>query len=232
MNQDIPWKRFSIEAIVIVFSILLAFAIDAGWQYRLENKTTQSNIEALKADSQRNLSQLDRTINRVERTLQSNISLKNYMLNPETVTQAELIDAFGRFTGITQFYADTKTIDQLVYSGEMGLLNNQIQNAISVFNSRLQLAKDIEQVALDIRHNSVIPAGIIAGWLGTALHLLQFREEDGLKPKYPVDFSSLQDNKEFEQILFLHMVVQSQYLSRFLSLRESLKDLIDTLEDT
>jgi len=33
MNQDIPWKRFSIEAIVIVFSILLAFAIDAGWQY-------------------------------------------------------------------------------------------------------------------------------------------------------------------------------------------------------
>ena len=35
-SHDIPWKRIAVEGVAIVISILLAFAIDAGWEERRE----------------------------------------------------------------------------------------------------------------------------------------------------------------------------------------------------
>lgn len=60
MKQEIPWNRFAVEAIVIVASILLAFAIDAWWnrfqeqEYRVEllsriESALTENVELLEA---------------------------------------------------------------------------------------------------------------------------------------------------------------------------------------
>jgi hypothetical protein len=48
--QKIPWKRLSVEAAAIVGSILLAFAIDAWWEDRIERQAEQWLLERLRAD--------------------------------------------------------------------------------------------------------------------------------------------------------------------------------------
>ncbi len=49
-TKDIAWKRLSIEAVAIVGSILLAFAIDAWWEERGERKSEIVLLERLRAD--------------------------------------------------------------------------------------------------------------------------------------------------------------------------------------
>ena len=49
-SQKFPWKRLSVEAAVIVGSILLAFAIDAGWEERRERQAEIMLFERLRAD--------------------------------------------------------------------------------------------------------------------------------------------------------------------------------------
>jgi hypothetical protein len=49
-TQKIPWKRLAVEAVAIVGSILLAFAIDAWWQDREDGQTEQLLLKRLKAD--------------------------------------------------------------------------------------------------------------------------------------------------------------------------------------
>lgn len=46
----IAWKRFAIEAPVIIISILLAFAIDAGWEEQKEREAEVVLLERLRAD--------------------------------------------------------------------------------------------------------------------------------------------------------------------------------------
>jgi hypothetical protein len=49
-TPSIAWKRFAIEAPVIVISILLAFAIDAWWGERNDRKAESLLLERLQAD--------------------------------------------------------------------------------------------------------------------------------------------------------------------------------------
>ena len=49
-NEKIPWKRLAIEAVAIVASILLAFAIDAWWDDRKERVLEQEALHDLRAE--------------------------------------------------------------------------------------------------------------------------------------------------------------------------------------
>ena len=46
-SRLIPWKRIGVEAAAIVASILLAFAIDAWWDGRIEHGRTSDQLRSL-----------------------------------------------------------------------------------------------------------------------------------------------------------------------------------------
>ena len=50
VSQTLPWKRLFAEAVAIVLSILLAFAIDAWWNDRSDRHAEQLLLQRLKAD--------------------------------------------------------------------------------------------------------------------------------------------------------------------------------------
>jgi len=45
--QYVPWLRIGAESVAIIGSILLAFAIDAAWDSRLERAEEQAYLAAL-----------------------------------------------------------------------------------------------------------------------------------------------------------------------------------------
>ena len=61
VNENIPWKRLSVEAAAIVVSILLAFAIDAWWDNRQERVHEQDALLGLRAEYQNHLDEISRT---------------------------------------------------------------------------------------------------------------------------------------------------------------------------
>ena len=62
MTKQIPWLRVSVEGVVIVLSILLAFGIDAWWDGVQERTAEQSVLRGLVIDFEANLEALKSTI--------------------------------------------------------------------------------------------------------------------------------------------------------------------------
>ena len=61
-HQVIPWKRIAVQATAIVISILLAFAIDAGWVESQERELEHRTLEALRSDLEATNEELDRLL--------------------------------------------------------------------------------------------------------------------------------------------------------------------------
>ena len=57
-RRNVPWTTVAVEAIAIVVSILLAFAIDAWWTERNERENEQSALLALRSDLEASREQL------------------------------------------------------------------------------------------------------------------------------------------------------------------------------
>jgi hypothetical protein len=53
MSKEIPWGRVTVEGVVIVLSILLAFAIEAGWDARQASAGQKAFAEALAVEARR-----------------------------------------------------------------------------------------------------------------------------------------------------------------------------------
>jgi hypothetical protein len=66
-NENIPWKRLSVEATAIVGSILLAFAIDAWWDDFQQRKQTHTLLTDLEAVFAENVSLIDENIELVNK---------------------------------------------------------------------------------------------------------------------------------------------------------------------
>lgn len=60
MQAPPPWRRWIAEGLLIVVSILLAFAIDAAWEAREEGRQREALIEALRSDLEIAASALER----------------------------------------------------------------------------------------------------------------------------------------------------------------------------
>ena len=60
------WSRLVVEGLVIVGSILLAFAIDAGWDAHRQRADEQAVLASLEAEFVSNLETLERIIGRHE----------------------------------------------------------------------------------------------------------------------------------------------------------------------
>lgn len=58
-TRKVPWKRISVEAVAIVGSILLAFAIDAWWDERQVAAAQRAQMRALLEEFKEARSQLE-----------------------------------------------------------------------------------------------------------------------------------------------------------------------------
>lgn len=69
--QDLPWKKIFVEAVTIVGSILLAFAIDAWWQDRQIRVEEQEILSGLHTEFMANQNVLSRNLAWNARNIQS-----------------------------------------------------------------------------------------------------------------------------------------------------------------
>jgi len=83
-REPLSWKKVIIEAGAIVASILLAFAIDAGWDARQERDAERAAIEALRLEMRANRENLAETIRYNDEARASVIAYLH--LSPQQIT--------------------------------------------------------------------------------------------------------------------------------------------------
>ena len=119
-------RRWAIEAVVIVLSILLAFAIDAWWDERQETVQTERMLQSMAEDFRSNLTEAREVIER-HRTRRELVTRLAGM--DDAQIRALPADSFGVYYAALydprSFDPATATIDALVGSGDLDLVEDE-----------------------------------------------------------------------------------------------------------
>jgi hypothetical protein len=173
VSQDIPWKRLSVEAAAIVASILLAFAIDAWWEERLERKEEAEQLVRLHAEFAVNVERLGQyqvrllggqqatqevyeLIQAARNSDQTNVEFSSLLLR-------KMIDA-------PTFEAHSPVLDGLIRTGRQVMLEDrQVIASLATWESQIRNYSELAQRTRQNMDLHLVPALSVRGDFGPAL---------------------------------------------------------------
>ncbi len=139
-EQNIPWKRLSVEAAAIVASILLAFAIDAWWDERNERIDEIEILQSLKVEFEANRDEAASVVLSHEMGVQSVARLMNLGEDEILALSVEEVERYLRyFANPRTFDAIRGSVDALTSSGKLGILQDrELREALTTFVNILE----------------------------------------------------------------------------------------------
>ena len=126
-NEEIPWKRISIEAAAIVGSILLAFAIDAWWEERHERIDETEQLARLHVEFLKNIERIDERVWESE-ILDACIEVFDLIeaAQRREVAEIEVLEStMRRVLTAPTFDADTPILNGLIRSGRLEIVEDE-----------------------------------------------------------------------------------------------------------
>ena len=229
-SRVIRWKTLSVEAVAIVVSILLAFAIDAWWAEKKESGVEHVALLALRSDFIASQEQMARVLLSLE-------SAQKDFARFQSATTAELIeinpDANRPFISALVknhiFDPVTATLDALANDGRLGLIGDaQLLTQLSNWRRRVD---NIDDISFELRAESVRVrramerhGGPFARWRRRPddLEILQWADGETM--------ANMQQDAEFMGAARSHQYALSVYLYELNKLAETLDSTIALID--
>lgn len=229
-SRIIPWKTITVEAVAIVLSILMAFAIDAWWAEKKERDVEQVALLALRGDFTASREQLARVLLSLE-------SARTDFARFQSVTDAELVevdpDAIRKFlTALTKnhtFDPVTATLDALVNDGRLGLISDahllmQLSNWRRGLDNMEDISFELRDESIRVRRAMERHGGPFIRWRRSIddLEVLQRADDETLaKLRRDVDFMGAARS---------HQYALSAYLYELRRLAENVDSIVMSLD--
>lgn len=157
-GSSIPWLRLSIEAVAIVASILIAFAIDAWWQGRLEQEEARQILVSLKDEFEGHREVLVEKEAGWIRRGNSMERLLHVLQSGETPPPAVMDTLLDDFSYPGTWDPGSGARDALIASGRLELIDNlELRNRLSAWQSRVDEVRDNEQGARNMILSTINP---------------------------------------------------------------------------
>ncbi|MEM1176126.1 MAG: hypothetical protein AAGA33_11425 [Pseudomonadota bacterium] len=119
--DSVPWARLLIEGGVIVFSILLAFAIDAWWDERQDREREVQQLARVSAELELNETSLTSKQTDLRRAFESAVVQQGWMgENPEPVAADEMTQIWNRILGIGTLSVPSRAINEYLAAASEG----------------------------------------------------------------------------------------------------------------
>ena len=159
-TEKLPWKRLVLEAMAIVASILLAFAIDAWWEERQDRKMERDDLERLHAEFVWNR---DRVNDNGFATRAAAASAAMSALIVAHLGQDGPLEIQNSQINVVRatptFDAVTPVLDGLVLSGRLDNIRNpEVLLAISYWQRHLKQVEETEIGARQFLVTQLVPA--------------------------------------------------------------------------
>ena len=227
--RPIPWETIAVEAVAIVLSILLAFAIDAWWTEKQESEVEHAALRALHSDFVASREQLEV----VHRSLEDG---RSNFARFQSATTDELIeidpDAIRWIlSGLVKnhtFDPLTATLDALANDGRLGLISDpQLLGHLSKWRRELD---NIEDISFELRAESVLVRRAMQKHGGPFFRWR--RSLDGLNvlPRASGQtLANLRQDKDFMGTARSHQYALSIYLVELQKLAETLDSTVELL---
>ena len=159
--KQIPWSRVFVEGAVIVASILLAFAIEAGWQSSRERQATREMLTAVQAELLANREGLVSATQKYrDNAAAAALLLTLTGPSPDQAAISAAAEPIGTLMKPDLLRLQDASIDMLIASGQLAQIGDaQLRGAIGDWRETLS---GLEATRLDARE----------AWLGRAWPLV------------------------------------------------------------
>lgn len=204
MNNRIPWGRVLLEGAVIVFSILLAFAIDAWWAGVGERKEEQLALAGLNTDFEGYLLDLAAIREKNERRVKSTRVLMSLAgPSPEHADGEFVQDHLGRVIVYRSIILPAGTLSSLLETDRLTLISDPaLRYELLAWTRILEVAQErnaylAEQSReLDAFLKPRYPMAEILRRSQVAIHNLSI-DDPTTVTSFPVDVAALLSDQEF-----------------------------------
>jgi hypothetical protein len=237
-NENIPWKRLSVEAAAIVASILLAFAIDAWWNERKERQFEQETLVGLEAEYEDHHGTIDGQIALHKQLLGAVGNLmKACQSGTYTASDMSLDDAVYGLTIPVTTDLGSGVRDSLITAGRIEVLSNrELRYALSEWDSVLDEVIDGQLFSLDLVRETFIP--LLAENGITVAH----GNHDKSRHPWPVSTRAISTFGDMQAQLFANstfcMLLDHRYasmnhtLDEYEDLMQAIADIQDLIRDS
>ena len=154
MKFEGKWQRLIGESLVIIVSILIAFAIDAGWDNYQENVTETAYLQNLLIEMREAREELRGDDERRRVILQAIESLQKEIQN-RTVPDATLMGWINRSMQDPAFFPPGAVFQDLLNAGNLQVIkSDELRFALNSYNQdhpRLRFVEENTQMLTDTR---------------------------------------------------------------------------------
>jgi len=159
-TSKIAWKRLSIEAVAIVASILLAFAIDAWWKDRVEVELEQRLLSALLVEFDQNAELLREARTFYEQRYMEALRILNYLEDGVTdLDQAEIGEDLRGLLISHSMHLESGSHDGLLASGELSLIRDEdLRNRLAAWPSYVKEWSEEQEMVFSYVRRELYPA--------------------------------------------------------------------------
>jgi hypothetical protein len=236
--QSIPWKRISVEAAAIVASILLAFAIDAWWDHRVEQEDLLEYLLAFEQELIESRKDIEVALVLSTGVLQTAdevfLVLSDSELSSLPGTFAETI---GNIYKIHSPDLNTGAYEDMVSSGNMRLIENQtLSDHIKQYMQSVSSVRYVNQVLWSSYYDLQVPFlkdyFVISdfGWesaeeIDNAAGLLSITP----KAPYSIHLDAVA-TQEFWNLLYSWKEAYSDQVRRLVAARENCDAVLESLQ--
>ncbi|MFT5452478.1 MAG: hypothetical protein ACI9N9_001970 [Enterobacterales bacterium] len=126
-NSTLPWRRTMLESVAIILSILLAFAIDAGWDKFKEGKQEKAFLESILSDFKETRSRIEESNTAHMKFIESSQQLLSFhgVDTPNIETEALEKILGSVFYDFNSLYLPSGSRDALFASGDIEIISNE-----------------------------------------------------------------------------------------------------------
>ena len=159
-SQKIPWNRIAVEAVAIVASILLAFAIDAGWQEYVEDQNEREVLIALLDDFETSKANIRDWREFHLAVQQSTTELLRAVTTEKTSFTTEETDRLLGDIGWwdSQAHFSTGALNSLVYGGELSIIEDDaLRRMLADWPSQIEHVTTTQNQDYDFFLNVLMP---------------------------------------------------------------------------
>jgi hypothetical protein len=122
----LAWRDAVRDIILIVVSILIAFALDAWWDNQLDRQRERAHLETLLAEFRANHERLDSYLIQVSGSFDSTLQVLELMgPAPEPISPDVLANLINESFDVGTFTPHGGAVEALLASGELSLIRNQ-----------------------------------------------------------------------------------------------------------
>lgn len=223
-----------VESVAIILSILLAFAIDAGWDAFKERSQEKAFLVSLLGDFKETRSRIDESIDAHKRFIDSARQLLNIHRNDAPTFESEVIENMlsAVFFNWTSLFLPSGSRDALFASGDIEIIDNEeLRAMLAAWPSVVaDAAEDDRLIAYDVMNN-------LAPYLQSKIRTrnvvrLSNAGTAELIPRIAsVNYDAIWDDPQFENLVAFRILNEAFAIDENERLREAVNDIIQVIED-